>query len=308
MPVRNEWVDSGRHNRSSLTWVDTLCRVKFWPLQFLAAQQSHAGDLLRSASQAPLGGRGGRTSRSHANIQGGKSMFIIFEDRPSDSPFVERIWRCHSERAGTFLSMAESRWEMVVTQHNGKTTLTVRGPETKATTADCPAEGEWVAIRFKLGTFMPLLPARNLRDRRDVTLPEATGRSFWLNGSVWEYPDFENAETFVKRLVHDGLIAVDHSVDAALQGQRHEVSIRSAQRHFLQATSMTHSTIRQIERARHATYLLKQGVSILDTVHEAGYFDQPHLTRSLKFFIGQTPAQIIRADEQLSFLYKTGFF
>jgi methylphosphotriester-DNA--protein-cysteine methyltransferase len=70
---------------------------------------------------------------------------------------------------------------------------------------------------------------------------------------------------------------------------------------------MTHSTIRQIERARHATYLLKQGVSILDTVHEAGYFDQPHLTRSLKFFIGQTPAQIIRADEQLSFLYKTGF-
>jgi hypothetical protein len=117
--------------------------------------------------------------------------------------------------AGTFLSMAESRWEMVVTQHNGKTTLTVRGPETKATTADCPAEGEWVAIRFKLGTFMPLLPAINLRDRRDVTLPEATGRSFWLNGSVWEYPDFENAETFVKRLVHDGLIAVDHSVDAA---------------------------------------------------------------------------------------------
>ena len=30
-------------------------------------------------------------------------MFIIFEDRLSDSPFVERVWRCHSERAGTFL-------------------------------------------------------------------------------------------------------------------------------------------------------------------------------------------------------------
>jgi len=140
-----------------------------------------------------------------------------------------------------------------------------------------------------------------------VTLPEATGRSFWLNGSAWEYPAFENAETFVKRLVDDVLIAVDLSVDSALQGQRQELSIRSAQRHFLQATGISHSTIRQIERARYATNLLKQGVSILETVHQAGYFDQAHLTRSLKHLIGQTPGQIIRAEEQLSFLYKTQF-
>jgi hypothetical protein len=232
-------------------------------------------------------------------------VFIVFEDRPSDSPFVERVWRCHSERAGTFYSMAASHWEMVVTRLKGKTFLTVRGPETKATTADCPAEGEWLAIRFRLGTFMPLLSAGNLRDRKDATMPEATSRSFWLNGSAWEYPDFENAETFVNRLVRDGLVAVDYSVDAALHGQPPEFSLRSAQRHFLQATGITHSTIRQIERARHATNLLKQGVSILDAVHQAGYFDQAHLTRSLKYRIGQTPAQIIRAEEQLSFLYNT---
>jgi AraC-like DNA-binding protein len=197
---------------------------------------------------------------------------------------------------------------MVVTRRKGKTTRTVRGPETKAATLDCPAEGEWVGIRFKLGTCMPQLPARNLLDRRDVTLPEARDHAFWLNGSAWEYPDFENVETFVKRLVHDGLIAVDLAVDAALRGQWQEVSIRSAQRHFLQATGITQNTIRQIERARHATNLLKQDVSILDTVHQAGYFDQAHLTRSLRYFIGETPAQIIRADKQLSFLYKTGSF
>lgn len=68
---------------------------------------------------------------------------------------------------------------------------------------------------------------------------------------------------------------------------------------------MTHGTFRQIERARYATDLLTGGASILDTVHEAGYFDQAHLTRSLKHRIGQTPAKIIREDEQLSFLYKT---
>ena len=85
-------------------------------------------------------------------------MFLIFDDdRPSDSRFVERVWRSHSERSGTFHSIGACNWEMVVTRHEGRTSLTVRGPETRATTADCPAYGEWFAIRFKLGTFMPLL-------------------------------------------------------------------------------------------------------------------------------------------------------
>lgn len=232
-------------------------------------------------------------------------MFLIFDDRPSDSPFVERVWRSHSEQAGTFHSMAACNWEMVVTRHKGRASLTVRGPETKATTCDCPAEGEWLAIRFKLGTFMPLLRPGELRDRNDVTLPHATGRSFWLNGSAWEYPNFENAESFVQRLVRDGLIAVDPCVHDALRGHLPALTTRTAQRRFLQATGITHSAIHQIERARQATNLLTQGVSILEATYAAGYYDQAHLTRSLKRLIGQTPAQILRAEQQLSFLYNT---
>jgi hypothetical protein len=232
-------------------------------------------------------------------------MMLFFEDRLSDSPFVERIWRSHSDRAGVFLSIAACHFEMAVTRHRGKTFLTLRGPETKVTTADCPAEGEWLGIRFKLGTFMPQLTPGCLLDRRDVTLPDATRQSFWLNGSAWEYPNFENAETFVKRLVQKGIITRDPAVDAVVRGQGQALTLRSAQRHFLRATGVTRCTVRQIERARHATNLLKQGVSILDTVHEAGYFDQAHLTRSLKYRIGQTPIEIIRGTQQLSFLYKT---
>ena len=92
---------------------------------------------------------------------------------------------------------------------------------------------------------------------------------------------------------------------AALHDDRRALSLRSEQRHFLRATGITRATVRQIERARHATNLLKQGVPILDAVHLAGYFDQAHLTRSLKYRIGQTAAGIARAREQLSFLYKT---
>lgn len=231
--------------------------------------------------------------------------FIVFEDRPSDSRFVERIWRCHSESAGTFHSIAACHWEMVVARHAGRTSLTVRGPETRATRADCPAQGEWLAIRFKLGTFMPRLRPGDLRDRNDVTLPEAGTRSFWLDGSAWEYPDFENAETFVERLVRGGWIAADPAVGAALRGEARGRCTRTLERRVLQATGMTQGIIRQIGRARHATNLLKRGVSILDAVDAAGYYDQAHLTRSLKRWTGQTPAQILRAESQLSFLYKT---
>ena len=219
-------------------------------------------------------------------------MSLIFDDRPSDSPLVERLWRSRSDRAGPFVSVAACHFEMAVTRHRGKTFLTLRGPETKATTADCPAEGEWLGIRFKLGTFMPWFTPGNLLDRRDVTLQDASSHSFWLNGSAWEYPDFENADTFVTRLVRKGIITRDAAVDLVLQGQRSGLSLRSAQRHCLRAMGITHASVRQIERARHATWLLRQGVSILDTVDEAGYFDQAHLTRSLGYRIGQTPAQI----------------
>src|SRR5262245_37761483 len=230
---------------------------------------------------------------------------LTFEARLSDSPLVERVWTSRSDRGGRFLSIAECHFEMAVTRHQGRTFMTLRGPETFATAADCPAGGEWLGIRFKLGTLMPRFAPGDLSNRRDVTLPGAATRSFWLNGSAWEYPDFENAETFVARLVRKGLIARDPSVHALLNGEGSGISLRTAQRHFLRTTGLTYNMARQIDRARYATHLLAHGTSILDAVHEAGYYDQPHLTRSLKRFVGQTPAAIIRAHHQLSFLYKT---
>jgi AraC-like DNA-binding protein len=215
---------------------------------------------------------------------------------------VDRVWQSHSERAGLFHSMATCNWVMVVTRHRGRIFLTIRGPETKATGADCPAEGEWVGIHFKLGSFMPLIPPASISNRNDLTL-SGSSRSFWLDGSTWEYPNFENADVFVNRLVKKGLVETDPLVVAALNGQAGGRSLRTEQRHFVRATGMTHATIQQIERARHATALLRSGNPIGDVAFGLGYFDQAHLTRSLKHFVGQTPAQIARKEEQLSLLY-----
>ena len=99
---------------------------------------------------------------------------------------------------------------------------------------------------------------------------------------------------FVDRLVRQGILVRDPLVEAAIRGRTTDMSIRSLQHRFLQATGLTHKTIQQIERARSAVSLLEQGTPILDTAFELGYFDQAHLTNSLKRFIGRTPTQITR--------------
>src|SRR5690348_16319389 len=116
-------------------------------------------------------------------MSGGNGMLIFDEDRASDSPYVERVWRSHSEGAGSFVSIAESRAEIVIAMHRGRISVWVRGPG-----------------------------------------------SFWLNGSTWQVPRFDNADTFVEWLVRDGLLVVDPAVPAALHREPAGSSLRTLQR------------------------------------------------------------------------------
>ncbi len=233
-------------------------------------------------------------------------MDLTCEERPSDSPFIESVWRSRSDYGGPFISMAESHLSLVVTHYRGHRFITLRGPSTSAMPAYSREDAAFVGIQFKPGVFIAGFPASLVAQGYDLSLPEASGDSFWLKSSARQYPDFENADTFVDHLVREGLLVVDPVVDAVLSAQPVDVSLRTVRRRFLRATGLTYGALFQIERARHATALLKGGMSILDATYEAGYFDQPHLTRSLKQYIGLTPAQIMdkRRSRPLSFLYK----
>lgn len=235
----------------------------------------------------------GAEASARSDLQRATQLFD-FETRPLDLPYIENVWRTRSEPAEAFISVAVSHWEMVVTRQRGRTYISVRGPETKASIAPIPEHAEFLGIQFRLGTFMPHLPARQLVDG-SLDLPAATGRSFWLHGSAWDLPGFDDAEVFVRRLIRQGLLVHDPLVEAALQGHTTDRSERSVQRRVVQATGLTQRTIRQIVRAQQAADLLDKGVGIAETVTLTGYADQAHLTRSLKRFMGQTPGQIVHA-------------
>ncbi|MBO9576918.1 MAG: helix-turn-helix transcriptional regulator [Sphingobium sp.] len=231
-------------------------------------------------------------------------MLIEFDHRPSTSPYVERIWRSRSRQGGMFLSMAESSIEIVFTRLPGFSAVTLRGPVSRGVPVECPPNGEWLAIRFRLGTYLPRIPTATLIDHQSVHLPVLPDGRFWLCGEAWEIPSWDTAEDLVARLARAGIIALSPATDAAIERNVDHLSRRSVQRHFRHVTGMTFSSYVQIERARHAASLLAGGSSVLDATFDAGYFDQAHLTRSVKQLIGITPARLLRERPQLSFSYK----
>jgi len=220
-------------------------------------------------------------------------MGFAIERRASDSPYVETVTRGRTVSDGTTIRPAESSWHMVLVRHTDEARLLVVGPLTTAGVVSYTEGAEILWIKFKLGAFMPHQPVRDFVDT-ELSLPGASSQSFWLNGSAWRFPDYENADTFVNRLVREEVLAWDPVVNAVLQNQRLELASRTVRHRFLRATGLSQNQIQQVERAQRAETLLRQGVSILDTVDEAGYSDQPHLTRSLKQWIGHTPAQLMR--------------
>jgi hypothetical protein len=80
----------------------------------------------------------------------------------------------------------------MVTRLGGFAQVTLRGPVTQAATIDCPVNGHWLAIRFRVGTYFPGLATARLLDHRDLHLPTTKEGRFWFEGDAWEIPGFTN--------------------------------------------------------------------------------------------------------------------
>jgi len=221
-------------------------------------------------------------------------MNTFFEGRTSDSPYIHGIWHGHTHGVYTPLCPAAAEWNLLPQRKRGKVTVQVEGPLTHAKAKLETDDTEFCVIRFTVGTFLPIIPIHPYLNS-DVSLPEASHGSFWLHGMNWEFPRFADVELFVARLVRHEVLLRDPLVTAVLHDQPHSVSMRTVRRRFLQTTGLSPKQITQINRALRAMALLKRGIPILDVVYDLGYADQPHLTRSLWRFIGQTPGEIARA-------------
>ena len=226
-------------------------------------------------------------------------MGLEFEHRASDSSAIEQVWRSRSSETTAMTSLARAHADVVFWEGRDGVHAGVQGPETRASEAPVPEDAVFLGVRLALGTLLPALPPRTIVDRFSP-LPVEGGRVL-LGGDRIPIPRYDQAEDFVALLLRRGLL-----VTAPVDGDG--LTDRTRQRRFLDAVGLPQRTVLQIERAREAAVLLRDGRRPAEVAQDAGYFDQPHLARSLRRFIGPTGTELAGRAEHpapLSLLYKT---
>jgi hypothetical protein len=188
-------------------------------------------------------------------------------------------------------SVAGARWGLVFWEQAGRPYASITGPQTRTGTAPVPAGATFTGIEFAVGTSLRAVPTAALVGG-GIELPDTTRRTFRLDGARWETPTPDDAEALVDGLVRAGTVVRDPLVAELLRGHRPAVSGRTLERRFRAATGLTRGTVRQIERTRRAAELLAAGHPAADVVAKLGYFDEPHLARALRCYVGRTAGQL----------------
>lgn len=191
-------------------------------------------------------------------------------------------------------AVASETWGLVFWEEEGTAQAAVVGPESRAATAPVPREANFVGVQFAVGTSLRMADMAALVDG-GIHLPDVRSESFWLDGRRWQTPEADDIELLVDRLVRHGVLVRDPVVAEVLRGGRSALSPRTVERRFRAATGMTRGAVRQIERVRTAAGMLTAGVPAADVVERLAYYDEPHLARALRRYVGRS-AQQLRTD------------
>lgn len=191
--------------------------------------------------------------------------------------------------------------------------LLVAGPDTApAPTVRRPGSTA-VGLRFEPAAAPALLglPASELRDLR-VALSDLWGREAdAIEERVCAAPPAERL-TVLAALVGErlagaappdrriGLAAArlwqEPGARLAVLGRELALSERQLRRRFVSAVGYGPRTFARIARFQRLLALLRSGEELAAAAAEAGYADQPHMTREAVRLAGRTPAALVRAE------------
>jgi len=212
--------------------------------------------------------------------------------RTSDNPFIDRLWASENLESGVYKATPDGCWDLIAhTSKDGSRTMMLTGQASKP--AMVPYEGgtSAVVISFVAGAHIPQLPGASMLDSAKI-LPNADEDHFMLLGHTFAIPTYKNAEELVEAMERHGLLAIDEVVAAVLKGTPKAMSDRNMQRHFMQTTGLTRKSLEQIHRAQKAVRLIKAGAPLSAAAADAGFTDQPHLSKSLQKLMQARPSDV----------------
>lgn len=219
-------------------------------------------------------------------------MSQIHESRQSDDPYIDTVWKSKAIANGTYLVTPDGSWDLIAAEEpDGSRIAFLAGQVTKPTRLPYRAGNKSVVISFTAGAYLPYLRGAVPADSF-IMLPVENNTHFKLADHTFVLPTYDNAEELVMQMVSLGVLKNDAIVEHILHGAPKAASKRSVQRHFKTTTGITHKKLADIHRAQQAVRLLKKGKDPATTASDTGYYDQPHLTKSLKHLMDSSPTAV----------------
>lgn len=216
----------------------------------------------------------------------------MYEEKPSELPTVNCIWHAIVTAEGTYTDPANEHWGVAFTRRtDGSEAAELIGPTLMPRILSGHVGDEYWGVEFK--SYVAMHGVNKQMVLGTAMLLPTTDGQFFIGNYAYAIRQYDELEEMVEQLMKDGVIVADDRVRRSLQGGDAGLSERSRQRYFKEVTGLTKKQITQLERARHAYFLLQTGMNIVEAAAEAGYADQAHMTRSLQLIRSETPAQII---------------
>lgn len=218
----------------------------------------------------------------------------MYEEHHPDSPVLECVWQALATRDERYLVPAVEYWDLWFTRaQNGETRAGLAGPTIgHRWIRSAIGEHSW-GVQLKAHVVLPGVSKRLLLGGEAELVVEAGHVT--LSGHAVPFPEFADLEAFTARLLAVDVLRCDDDVRRMLSGDDTGYSERHQQRRVRAATGLTRKQIEQLSRARAAFAQLLQGVPPSECAARFGFSDQAHLSRALRAFHGQTPAQVLSA-------------
>ena len=182
--------------------------------------------------------------------------------------------------------------------------VSVAGPSTRWITAGGDGAGDSFGFRLPPGRAGHLL-GLDLEEIADQLVPledlTSHGRAERLRAAMAPFADGAHSTGALSSLAVQASessrwsAAVHRSAAAAEPAGRaaagYGTSERSFRRRMLSTFGYGYATLVRLERSRRAQALLRRGAPLVATAAEAGFADQPHLSREFRRLVGVSPGQ-----------------
>lgn len=216
---------------------------------------------------------------------------LRWKERASELEAIDSVWTGTASELTPRTVLADPCISIILVKSRTSAEVIIRGPETKPR-GDILLPGyTWTGIRLRPGIQLKNFSTQQITNSFRM-LPADSSGQFEFEGTLLQFPDFENVEQLVEQM-HD-LGYLSGKVLEAQELPKQSMSSKSYSRYVKRNTGLSPYKLHQLQRMAEALRLLRQGMPAATVASELGFADQAHLTRAAKQFLGHTPKELLR--------------